>query len=489
MQKSHSKELFSHTFTYGIGLFVNRFLSFLLIPLYTYYFKPGELGVFNILQSFWLVIAIFYLFGIETSFIKYFTDEKIPELKSKIYSTTLILLSGTSLVLSFIIFLFAGNISGIFSFEDYPDSAFLIKILALVLFADTIYRFPLLLLRAELQAKKYLVLNLISVFVNLGFNIIFIAWMKMGIESIFYAYIISCVVTLIVSLFITKKYLVFDFSKEKAKELIIYGNKFVYVGLFILFIDVSDRFFLKYFTDDATVGIYSANYKLASGMGLIVAAFKFAWTPYFLNLSDNPENKNIISGIFTNYFFAGLLLFLGFAFFIPPVVTYQFNGLSLLGADYWSGLIIIPFILLSYFFSGLFSNLNVAPFFKDKTSYFFLVTLSGALLNFILNIILIPLLNIKGAAISTLVSYFFMFIFIYYLSQKIYEVKYDWKKIALIIFIFGTGYFISLLFKNLLNLTGLYQFIINLLILTAILIISDITGIFKLKKLLKFKDK
>ena len=79
MQKSHSKELFSHTFTYGIGLFVNRFLSFLLIPLYTYFFKPGELGVFNILQSVWLVIAIFYLFGIETAFIKYFTDEKIPE--------------------------------------------------------------------------------------------------------------------------------------------------------------------------------------------------------------------------------------------------------------------------------------------------------------------------------------------------------------------------------------------------------------------------
>lgn len=487
MQKSHSKELFSHTFTYGIGLFVNRFLSFLLIPLYTYYFKPDELGVFNILQSVWLVIAIFYLFGIETSFIKYFTDEKTTELKSRTYSTTLFLLSVTSLFLSVFIYLFAGNIASIFNFENYPNPDLLVKILALVLFTDTIYRFPLLLLRAELQAKKYLVLNLISVFVNLAFNIIFIAGLKIGIESIFYAYIISCVVTLLVSLVITKKFLVFDFSFEIAKKLIVYGNKFVYVGLFILFIDVSDRFFLKYFTNDATVGIYSANYKLASGMGLIVAAFKFAWTPYFLNLSDNPENKNIISGIFTNYFYAGLLLFLGFAFFIPPVVTYQFNGFSLLGADYWSGLIIIPFILLSYFFSGLFSNLNVAPFFKDKTSYFFFVTLAGAVLNFILNIILIPILNIKGAAISTLVSYFFMFIFIYYLSQKIYEVKYEWKKIALIIFVFGAGYLISLLLNNILNLTGLYQFILNLFIIIAILIISDITGIFKFKKLLKLR--
>ncbi|MCX6163696.1 MAG: oligosaccharide flippase family protein, partial [Ignavibacteriae bacterium] len=132
-------------------------------------------------------------------------------------------------------------------------------------------------------------LSVSTLLINLILNILFIVVFKLNIEAILYSYIISVIFTLFAGLIITKKFFSIKFSLKEAKELIIYGNKFIYFGLFLLLIDVSDRFFLKYFFDESIVGIYSANYRLGTVMSLAIAAFRFSWTPYFLNISENPD--------------------------------------------------------------------------------------------------------------------------------------------------------------------------------------------------------
>jgi len=179
--------------------------------------------------------------------------------------------------------------------------------------ADTVYRFPLLLFRAELNAKTYAYINLLTFIINIVSNIVMIVFLRMDIEAILYSYLISVIVTLIVSLIITRKYLTYKFSVSEIKRMLGFGNKFIYIGMCLILIDMSDRFFLKYFYNEKTVGIYWANYRLAAVMSLMIAAFKFSWTPYFLNLTENPENKKIISKIFTYFCFTGLSLFLIFS--------------------------------------------------------------------------------------------------------------------------------------------------------------------------------
>ena len=390
MIKSQVKELFSQTAIYGVGILLNRSLSFLLLPIYTYFFSPGELGLYNLIQSIWLFVILIYVYGMETSLIKFFIDAKDDENKKEIYSTTLILITVTSIIFSTLIYLFAGNIVSLFSFDDNEKAKFLLQILSLLLFFDTLSRFPLLLLRAELKARTYFNINLVSLFVNILLNIIFIVVLKLNIEAILYSYFISVIFTLIIGIIITRKFFGFAFSFKRAKELVLYGNKFIYMGLFLLLIEISDRFFLKYFFDESIVGIYSANYRLASVMSLCIAAFRFSWTPYFLSIGDNPDNKKIISDIFTYFVFAGLFLFLIFSFFTEPLVKISFGSYSILNVKYQIGLSIVPMVLLAYFFSGLFANLNVAPFYADKTSKLFIVNAEGFLLNIILNFILNP---------------------------------------------------------------------------------------------------
>ena len=480
MAKSHIRELISQTAIYGLGLFINRFFSFLLIPLYTYFFPPADMGMLNIVQSLWLFIIIFYLYGLETSFIKFYTDKKDVEHRKKVYSTALILVGITSLVFSIILFIFSGSIAEYVKFENSAKGKFLVTLLGLLLFGDAISRIPLLLLRAELKSKKYFVISMITLFLNISLNLILIVGYKMGIESILYVFLLTDIVSFVTGIIFTKKFIILNFDLDIVKKLIIFGNKFIFIGVFILFIDISDRFFLKYFFDESLVGIYSTNYKLASAMGLAISAFKFSWTPYFLNIADDPDNKNVISDVFTYYIFTGLFLFLLFSFLIPPLVTYQISNISILNPLYWSGVSIIPIVLMAYFFSGLFSTLHAAPFFADKTSYLFIVTLTGFISNIVLNFFLIPIFGMHGAAWSTVVSYSLMSVFLYILSQRIYKINYDYKKIFSLSLITAFIYVLYIYFSGTSVITNL---ILSAILLGAFIFIIHSIRILDMRKL------
>ncbi len=426
----------------------------------------------NLVQSVWLFVIVIYLFGTETSFIKFFIAADNENDKKKIYSTALILLFVTSSVFSIVLFFLSGAIESLINFENPQKGIYLIKIMSIMLFFDALFRFPLLLLRAELKAKKYISLSILSLIVNVLMNIIFITVLKMGVEAVLYSYIISVLITFLAGIIVTSNYLSPVFSFDAAKKLFIYGNKFIYIGLFTLVIDLSDRFFLKYFFNENIVGIYSANYRLATVMGLFVAAFRFAWTPYFLNLEKNPENKNIIAGIFSNLIFTGMFLFLFFSFFTSPIAKISFGSFSILDVKYQEGLFIIPVVLLAYFFSGMYSALNAAPFYADKTSRLLLITAEGLVINLLLNIFLIKKFGMFGAALSTLITYLIMSVHIYFVSQKIYNIKFDIKKISIIFLFTVISYLIHLIISiNFSNQILLISDIFNIILYITFLII------------------
>ncbi|MEO8666582.1 MAG: polysaccharide biosynthesis C-terminal domain-containing protein [Ignavibacteria bacterium] len=480
--ESHLKKLFSQTVIYGMGIILNKSVNFILLPVYTKYFSPSEIGLFTLVQSLSLFLGVIYTFGLETSFMKFFIDANDNAERSKVYSSSLILLSITSFVLSIVVFTNAANIAAAFKFTGLEKSIYLIKVLSILMMIDTLYRFPLLLFRAKLNSKTYAYINLLTFFVNVFCNILFIVVLKLGVEAIFYSYIISVAVTFIAGLVLTKKYLTFNISFKKIKELLIYGNKFVYVGIFIILIDMSDRFFLKYFFDERMVGIYWANYRLATVMSLVIAAFKFSWTPYFLNLTTNPENKKIISSIFTYFIFTGLVMFLVFSVFINRIVSTSIFGIEILDENYWSGLHIVPIVLMAYLLSGVYSILNAAPFFTDKTKAILVITFAGLIVNVLFNFLLIPKLDITGAALSTMITYLSMLLIIYYYSQKIFKIDYDWNRILKLVAVTAVTFVLCYFIINRLNINLIWIILINLLLITLYLMFINYFKIIELKK-------
>lgn len=431
MIQEQIKKIFSHTLIYGAGNILNRFLGFLLLPVYTHYFTPEQFGVFSLIYALWFFTVVFYLYGMETAFQKFFLEATEIEKKKSIFSSSVLLITTTSSVLSLIIYVSSNSIAQLLTGNS--GNGYLIKLLAILLIIDSLSRFPMIVLNANEQSKKYTIINISTVIVNIFFNILFIIFYHWGIESIFYAYIISYSYQLIVSSIFSFKYFSFFFDKHQAKKLTSFGFSFLFYGLFLISLDLIDRFFLGSFKGEGAVGIYSACYRIGVAMNLITSGFRTAWIPFFLKLKGEKDNKEIFSRVFSYFTYGAVLTFLVISLFASDIVRIRIGDFTFLDEKYWGGMPIVPFILLSYFFFGLYTNLNIASFYENKIKYLIISAFVGCASNIIFNLVLIPIYSIKGAAIATLLSYFLMFIVLYVYSQRVYFIKYEWNKIVPVI--------------------------------------------------------
>ena len=211
---------------------------------------------------------------------------------------------------------------------------------------------------------------------------------------------------------------------------------FIPAGISSNIVQVINRPILKYLTDDSTVGIFQANYKLGIFMMLFVSMFEFAWRPFFLQNAEEPNAKTIYSKVMTLFVLSSSVLFLFLSLFIDNIAKMHipFKGF-LIGKAYWGGLNIVPVILFSYLLYGIYINLMAGIYIQKKTKYLPFITGGAAIINVIFNFLLIPHYNMIGAAIATLLSYLTMMIGIFYISNKYYKINYEYKKIFFIILI------------------------------------------------------
>jgi O-antigen/teichoic acid export membrane protein len=194
-------------------------------------------------------------------------------------------------------------------------------------------------------------------------------------------------------------------------------------------LQVIDRPILKALTDDATVGVYQANYRLGIFMMIAVSIYDYAWRPFFFARASDPDAKKIFSRVMTYLVLALSALFLAFVFFIPDVARFEIAGHHFIHPRYWEGLGIVPVIMAGYFFLGISTNLSAGLYIDQKTKYLPAVNIAGAGLNIALNYLMIPRFGIAGAAWATFLAYFAMAAILYLVTRRVYPVAYEWERI------------------------------------------------------------
>jgi len=226
---------------------------------------------------------------------------------------------------------------------------------------------------------------------------------------------------------------------------------FLPAGFAVMLVQVIDVPILEKLTDLRTVGIYKANYKLGIFMMLFVSMFQFAWQPFFLQNAKEPNAKEMFSKILTYFTLVGSIILIVLSLFINDFAQIKIAGFSLIGSDYWPGLQIVPIVLLAYLINGMYTVFSAGIYIEEKSIYVPFITGAGALVNVIVNFLLIPVLNITGAAIATLASYIVMAAGYYFVTQKFFQVKYELKRIGHIfiaIIIVGCIYYYLLSTNN-----------------------------------------
>jgi O-antigen/teichoic acid export membrane protein len=214
-------------------------------------------------------------------------------------------------------------------------------------------------------------------------------------------------------------------------------------GLAVIVMDQIGRFFLDRMVGEEATGIFSAGYKLGMFMGLVVAAFRFAWHPFFLSTSKQDDAPGIFARVLTYFIGVTGFFFLVISFFIEEIVHFQIAGAGILGEDFIAGTVIVPIIMLAYIGFGVYANFVVGIYLKRKTIYLPFVTCVGALVVVLVNLILIPRYGIMGAAWATFLAYYAMAATLYFVSRRLYYIPYEIGRIMKLILVYAVLFFLG----------------------------------------------
>ena len=480
------KELTKDTAIYGISTIVGRFLGFLLVPFYTNVksISTTDYGIYSNVYAYLAFLNIVFIYGMDAAYMKYASLSSDAERK-KTFSNAFLFVMATTIVLALIMFLFRASFSSLMEIPGryeklyfYVIGILILDTLALVSFAD---------LRLSRKAFKFSFIKLGNILINLALNLILVLKYKMGIEAIFIANLVASLFSFIAVLPEIFKKLSYQIDKPLLQMMIKFAIPYLPASLAAMVVQVVDRPVVLAMTNESTLGIYQANYKLGIFMMLFVSMFQYAWQPFFLNNAKEKNAKEIFAKILTLFMIISSLVWIVLTLFVEDFARFEFlPGKSVIGKEYLSGIVIVPIILLGYLFNGIYYNFQAGIYIEEKTKYFPYVTGAGAIVNVVVNILLIPVFGIIGAAVATLASYIVMAVSLFLFSQKVYRVQYEYGKIfkmLALIFVTG-GLYYYLYFGIGMNFIYKFALLIGFLGMLLLLRVVERNEIFRFGKLL-----
>ncbi len=435
------KKLGTETAVYGIGTVAGRFLNFLLVPFYTNVLLPADYGVVAYLYSLIAFANVFYWYGMESSYFKFATAGEKGK-SADTFSTPFIAMLATSVLFSGSLFLARGGVAGLAGLSD--GHAVLLAYTAGILFFDAVAVLPFAFLRLAHMARMFAWIRFLNVLSNVLLNVVLLVKYDMGVEGIFISGLISSGLTVLLLAPVIVDEFRPAFNRSLFGSMLRFSLPTVPAGLALMALQVIDRPILRALTDDATVGIYQANYRLGIFMMIAVSIYDYAWKPFFFSHASDPDAKTLFSRVMTYLVLLLAALFLAFVFFVPDIARIGVGGGHFIHPRYWAGLGIVPVIMLGYLFLGVSTNLSAGLYIEKKTKYLPPVTMAGAAANIVLNYLLIPRFGIAGAAWSTFLAYFFMAGLLFLVSRRVYPIAYEWPRLRKIAVVSGSLLLLSL---------------------------------------------
>lgn len=430
---SNIKSLAKQTLVYGVGTVLSRFVTFLLLPLYTNVMTRSEYGLASLVFAFLGFMNIIYNYGLDSAVMRFYSEESNDSRKNTILSTAIWMCLATSFLFSLIIY----NLDEFLGVKllSSSENALLIRYGSFILFFDCICHVPFAFLRLEEKPFQFMGLRLFNVLITFSLNIYFVAYLRMGVVGIFRSNLIASTVTAAILYFIIFRKIKFTFSGSKAKDLLLFGLPFIPAGLATVSMEMINRYIIRHFIGLEAVGIFSAGFKLGVFMQLVTTAFYYAWQPFFLKAGKNESSRPLFAQVLTYFVLVELSFWILLTIFLHEIVRFHIGDIYLIGIEFQSCEPIVPIILLGYIFLGINNIFLPGIYFEKKTRYIAYMTIVSAIVNITANFLLIPPLGIIGSALASLLGYIVLAFCTFAVSQKLFNVPYEYKKVVLLFFI------------------------------------------------------
>ncbi len=456
-----SKVFVKNTIILFIGKFATQFMSLLLLPLFTHFLLIEDFGAVDLLQTYITLFIPILTLRVDSAIFRFLIDKRDDEngMKSIISNVFFLLIIGVFItIIGFAIL----NYFVVINYSKY------VILNLIILMISNIF---LQLLRGLGKNKEYSIASIITGVATLIINILLIVVFRFNARSIL---ISSSVANLLCIYYVFFKIKVFRYveirliRKKIIKEILSYSLPMIPNSLSWWIVNVSDRTIISMFLGTAFNGIYTVSCKFSNILNSVYSIFNMSWQETAtLHINDDDKNE-----FFTDMINKLFILFSSLAILILVCLPFVYD--ILIGNDYINSYNYIPILLYANSWNVLIGLIGAIYVAKKKSKEIAATTLVSALINIIINIILIKFIGLYAACVSTLISYFIMSIYRYIDCQKYVKVRLDIKKITIFTALYILSsiiYLINNIWMNIINLVVVivYSLIVNKYIITICL--------------------
>jgi len=435
------KKLAKDTAIYGVSSILGKFLNWCLVPLYTYVLaNSAEYGVVTNLYAWTALLLVILTYGMETGYFRFANKNK--EESDKVYSTTLTSVGLSSLLFALVCVVFSQPIANAMGYASHPEFIIMLGVVAAM---DAFGSIPFAYLRFKSRPIKFAALKLLMIFTNILFNLFFLIacpWLAIkapalinwfydpsyGVGYVFIANIMSTTIVtlaLLPDIFAAK----FDFEWALLKKMLVYSLPLLILGIAGIMNQTLDKIIFPFLMEDkiraaTDLGIYGATSKIAMVMMMFTQAFRYAYEPFIFAQHKDKNSMAAYADAMKLFIIFTLFIFLGMVFYLD-IFKY------IIRYDYWDGLRVVPIVLFSFIFQGVFFNLSLWYKLTDKTMYGAYFSIVGTIIIVAINIIFVPVFSYMASAWAGFICYFVMMVISYYYGQKHMPIKYDLKSIGI----------------------------------------------------------
>lgn len=436
------KILAKETAIYGVSSIVGKFLNWMLVPLYTYVLQQqADYGIVTNLYAWTALLLVILTYGMETGFFRFANKE--GENPQTVYSTSLIALFTTSLLFAVVCVIWQVPIANTLG---YPSHSEFIALLGIVVAMDAFASIPFAYLRYRKRPLQFAALKLLFVFLNIALNLFFLvlcpkiqdwgvisSWYdpNYGVGYVFVANILATgiqTLCLLPAILEGGKHSKGLFSWTLLKQMLKYSLPLLVLGVCGIMNQTLDRILFPFFYEGADaqtqLGIYGACFKVAMVMMMFTQAFRYAYEPFVFAKHKDRESVAAYADAMKYYIIFSYMILLGMIFYLDLLKF-------IIAPSYWEGLKVVPVVLWTYIFQGVYFNLSFWYKLTDKTQWGAYFSLIGVVITFGLQAVFVPRIGYMASAASSTVCYLVIMLLSYIIGRRHLEIPYDLRRIGI----------------------------------------------------------
>lgn len=411
------KKLASNTIIFAIGTFSSKLLTLVLTFFYTRVMATGDFGGATLIQNAVNILVPVVTLAVNSAALRFALDKSSD--KKCVFTTGV----ATTFIGFGVFCLFAPVVVKI-NINDFNMGQYAV-LLYVMLLGSSLRQLCQQFVRGSGHVKLYAADGVIATATSAGFTFLYLGAFHWGIYGYILAIFTSDMLSVLFMFVAAKLWRCLDFRHGLKKHTVVPMLKYCIplIPTIVLWwiINVSDQYMVTYFNGVSLSGIYTAAYKIPNFVIIFASIFIDAWQLSAVDEYDSKGKSEFFTKVFKVY--SGSLIAIGAVLIAGSRIITDLY----LGSEYYDSWHYVPILVIATTFSCL-VNFYASVYMAEKKSMLSMLTAAtGAAVNIVLNLILIPKFAAYGAAVATAVSFVAVFILRIINTKKFVNIKIDLK--------------------------------------------------------------